>query len=480
MAQTSGTSPDDASIQEEMEAEIAQQLYLEPDIVTAEVENGDLTLRGSVPTLADRNRLYQIASATRGVQSIDNQLLVVPMDPIGDEQIIANIKQALFLNPATESYEVSILSNEGRVTLSGTVESYQEKDLAMKIASSIEGVKQIENDLEIDIPAERTDLEIEEDVRGLLAWDSTIDAADINVRSLHGKVYLIGTVSSLLEKNLARLSSWVVGVHDVDASGLRVDPLREHNFEALPLVDRSDENLVDAINQRFLQMPEVALENITIQANEGVVTLRGSVRNLHVRDEAVRAARSILGVEKIRNRLSVATTTQSNPELKSIIEDSLRQKGLSTFEDVSVEVIGNTAYLEGKVNSPLAYRTASDITRQTPGVAQVENELRVDNTDNKKFSVNWKWIQPMPNRWGYFNETIHDLQDAALASAVKENLSEDPWVSPSDIQVRADSGIVYLSGDIRSFKQKDAAIEAAFDAGARWVVTQNLEIVSPS
>jgi osmotically-inducible protein OsmY len=57
------------------------------------------------------------------------------------------VKSQLLINTNTTGTAINVDSDEGVVTLSGEVESGEEKDLAIRIASNTEGAKSVTDQL---------------------------------------------------------------------------------------------------------------------------------------------------------------------------------------------------------------------------------------------------------------------------------------------------------------------------------------------
>ncbi len=70
------------------------------------------------------------------------------MKPI-ENQLIEDLKQAMLQSPYFNGRELRLETDAGRVTLSGNVNSYFQKQMAQEALLKIDGVDKIENDLEV-------------------------------------------------------------------------------------------------------------------------------------------------------------------------------------------------------------------------------------------------------------------------------------------------------------------------------------------
>lgn len=68
---------------------------------------------------------------------------------IDDTEITAKVKTALLNEPGMQSMKITVVTSQGIVTLSGSADSQVNKDKAIKLTESIEGVKSVTSKLVI-------------------------------------------------------------------------------------------------------------------------------------------------------------------------------------------------------------------------------------------------------------------------------------------------------------------------------------------
>jgi osmotically-inducible protein OsmY len=177
---------------------------------------------------SDNERLVEegIAGAEHDQMRVRGVIDRITVTPVSrpDEDIRKDILTALLQDPATESYQVAVSVQDAVATLTGSVGSYAEKQLAARIAKGVKGVKEVRNDVTINYLAKRTDPEIAADVKARLQWDIWINGGLINPVVKDGKVTLTGTIGSAISKSRAFDDAWVNGVTSVDDSGLKIEP----------------------------------------------------------------------------------------------------------------------------------------------------------------------------------------------------------------------------------------------------------------
>jgi hyperosmotically inducible protein len=67
----------------------------------------------------------------------------------------------------------------------------------------------------------------------------------------------------------------------------------------------SDQSISTAVRSRFGANPALKTLNLTVDTQDGVVTLRGQVNNVDQRNAAQLEARAVQGVKSVKNELAV-------------------------------------------------------------------------------------------------------------------------------------------------------------------------------
>lgn len=122
--------------------------------------NGKVTLNGTANSGAAKELAGSLAKNTKGVVSVDNQLVVDELKPdaarnsgnpqnepggkIADTWITTKVKSTFMYSTNVKSHNISVSTNQGIVTLTGTVDSGAERALAVELAENIRGVNGVE------------------------------------------------------------------------------------------------------------------------------------------------------------------------------------------------------------------------------------------------------------------------------------------------------------------------------------------------
>jgi osmotically-inducible protein OsmY len=132
-------------------------------------------------------------------------------------------------------------------------------------------------------------------VRRRLRREPLVEADRIDLFTLNGRVYLMGSVATRYLKQLVSdLAARTAGVEAVSNS-LVVRPLD---------AGLSDAELKAAVERELFWSAAVDAEQVQVSVDKGVVTLRGTVDRWYELAEAAREARQA-GARRVRNRLKV-------------------------------------------------------------------------------------------------------------------------------------------------------------------------------
>ncbi len=157
----------DAWLKGKLEATLLFNEDLNSFAIETEVRNGVATLSGVVESDIDRDLAGEIARSVEGVTEVDNRLMVDQskaheryasaeneehrgfQQAVKDATLTAKVKTKLLVNENTGGLAIDVDSNNGAVTLTGVVDSEEEKQLAAQIAKNTGGVKAVSDRLTV-------------------------------------------------------------------------------------------------------------------------------------------------------------------------------------------------------------------------------------------------------------------------------------------------------------------------------------------
>ncbi|HJQ25804.1 MAG TPA: BON domain-containing protein [Blastocatellia bacterium] len=145
-----------------------------------------------------------------------------------DSWIALKTKLALVANSPTSGYETDVDVKEGVVTLTGKVDTNEAKTAAEQVAHKVEGVRNVNNQLQVVPEARRqevnaTDSRIKDGIQKLLDSDPKLQNLSLSVDSNAGVVSLDGSVDTVEQLwHAAQVIRKVPGVKAVVTSGVTV------------------------------------------------------------------------------------------------------------------------------------------------------------------------------------------------------------------------------------------------------------------
>ncbi len=135
---------------------------LNPLDIEVEVKGTTATLTGYVDSKVSKSLAKEIAMSVDGIEEVDNQLQVDPdkkkADPLDQKSLMSNVSDAtitvkvkskLLANAEVSGLDVNVDTDNREVTLSGAVNTDAERDLVYYIARNTDGVRSVNNHLEI-------------------------------------------------------------------------------------------------------------------------------------------------------------------------------------------------------------------------------------------------------------------------------------------------------------------------------------------
>lgn len=423
------------------------------DQIDSSTTKGIVTLTGVAPNLLTKEKAVRQAQMVKGVRAVVDQIEVRP-GTITDADLSKDVTRALLIDPATDSYDIRVTAADGTVTLSGTVDSWAEKQLAGTVAKGVRGVKGVANDIQLKAPATaRLDAEIEVEIERRFENDVWLTGTRLDAKVEDGIVTLSGDVGSALQKSRAEVRAYIMGVKSV-RNDINVDWRLRKNLQRTDYPNKTDEEIKRAVNDALLHDPRVWSFHPHVSVSNGLVTLTGLVDNLKAKRAAERDAKYTVGVKRVKNYLKVRLKDQPSDEhIADKVRSALVIDPLVDRYDISTIVRNGTVYLHGAVDNYYEKWRADDIASRVTGVTAVMNQIVV--------------VQD-PSRWA---------RDWEIKADIEDELWWSPFVDEENVQVFVKDGVATLTGSVDSWWERDIATENAFEGGARHV-RNNLVVIS--
>ncbi|SDR63505.1 Osmotically-inducible protein OsmY, contains BON domain [Rhizobiales bacterium GAS113] len=213
-----------------------------------------------------------------------------------DIDIKRDVEEELRFNPDLDATDVAVAVKDGVVTLSGFVRSYSQKWEAERTAKRVQGVAGLANDIEVRLPVfnQRPDPEIARDAVAAIQADLPYSSEHIRVVVRDGWTTLEGQVE------------WNYSRERAEQAVRRVRGTKgvTNLIQLAPRVAPTD--IKRKIEESFRRIAELDANRVTVEADGGVVTLKGAVRSWAERREAERVAWQVPGVTRVQNLITIS------------------------------------------------------------------------------------------------------------------------------------------------------------------------------
>ncbi len=379
---------------------------------------------------------------------INDTEMVVSEDPFTDAEITEAIERELEMSRGISPASILVATNEGIVTLSGSVNNILAQERAERIASMIKGTRAVINEINVE-PVSRTDAEILENINSALTNDPVTEVWQIEPVVNNGVVTLGGEVESWQEKQLAsRVVKGVAGVKQID-NQISI------NYKAQRTAPEIEQDIQSAL--QWDARVDSRLINVEVEGSQAILSgIVGSAfeKSLVITDAYVIGVMSVdandLEVEpwadEERMRAKILPELEDSA-IRDAVQDALLYDPRVAAFNLNVAVDEGAVTLTGTVDNLKAKRAAAQDARNTTGVWRVETNINV---------------QPQ-----------NELTDNEIVENITTRLQRDPYVNRQEIGVTVENGIAKLNGRVESYFEKwQAGDVAALAQGVTGVINQ--------
>ena len=237
-----------------------------------------------------------------------------------------SIWTAFALNRHLSPFKLGVVVRQGTATLSGSVENEVDRELAAQIAADVEGITDVDNQLQVDeglaeqMPARQSlaqrfdDATLTATIKSKLLWNTSTRDLHGSVATENGVVTLKGKAPTADAKLLAgSLASNTEGVYQVnnlislgaaDTSTTKAETAAKTTEDAL-----SDAWITSKVKASLLYSRSLDGLTINVETRTGMVSLSGAVDSSEAKAVALELARNIRGVRGVdADLLKVAVT----------------------------------------------------------------------------------------------------------------------------------------------------------------------------
>ena len=214
---------------------------------------------------------------------------------MSNDELQLDVSDELVWDPKIDSGSIAVAADDGVVTLKGTVGSFREKREAKKAAERVQGVKSVDDKLRVRLLLNsyaRDDADLRGAVLQALMLDSAVPST-IDAKVSNGIVTLTGTAQWRYQLDEAeKVAGNVMGVVGVGDEVNLINPTEPGDVQK-------------AIEHAFKRNAKLDAKGISVESNNGTITLTGAVSSWAEHDEALDAAWSAPGVTDVEDHIAV-------------------------------------------------------------------------------------------------------------------------------------------------------------------------------
>ena len=204
----------------ELRRRVVDELEYDPSIdattIAVAVQEGVVTLSGTVPNYAQKQSAERAVKRVAGVKAVAEDLTVKLAGAArNDTDIAHNALTNLRFNVSVPADRIRITVEDGWITMEGEVDWQYQRAAAENSVKYMQGVKGITDNIRIKSRIDTADIKAK--IQSAFARRAQLDANQIVVESVDGKVTLRGHVQSWSERRQAEDAAWAApGVTKVE------------------------------------------------------------------------------------------------------------------------------------------------------------------------------------------------------------------------------------------------------------------------
>ena len=224
-----------------------------------------------------------------------------------DDRIQSSAKDSYVFRTELKNDNININSNQGLVTLTGTVSEDSHKSLAEDTVSNMPGVKSVDNQLTVqgDQPPQNSDGWIGMRVKTALFFNRNVSAVNTEVDVSNGVVTLKGQADSQAQKDLTgEYAKDIDGVKGVD-NQMTIAQAGDNANQPSKDSKIDDASITAQVKMAFLTHHSTSAFKTGVSTTEGVVTLSGNATTAAAKDMASKVAGDINGVTNVVNNMTI-------------------------------------------------------------------------------------------------------------------------------------------------------------------------------
>jgi osmotically-inducible protein OsmY len=221
-----------------------------------------------------------------------------------DNSIESSAKKSYVFQTYLKADDIKVKSEDGAVSLTGTVSEESHKSLAQETVADLPGVKSVDNMLEVkgESPAKMSDAWITAKVKTIFLFHRNVSAMT-EVDTKAGIVTLQGKAANEAQKDLTtEYAKDIEGVKGVN-NEMTVGKIAKKKQTVGQKID--DASITAQVKMTLLYHRSTSALNTSVKTKRGVVTLSGKAKSGAEMDLAAKFANDVNGVKSVNNRMTI-------------------------------------------------------------------------------------------------------------------------------------------------------------------------------
>jgi osmotically-inducible protein OsmY len=221
-----------------------------------------------------------------------------------DNSIESSAKNSYVFRTYLKGDDIKVQSDDGAVTLTGTVSEESHKSLAEETVADLPGVKSVDNMLKVkgESPAKMSDAWITSKVKAMFLFHRNVSAMT-EVDTKQGIVTLQGKAANEAQKELTtEYAKDVEGVKGVN-NEMTVGKITNKKRTVGEKID--DASITAQVKTTLLYHRSTSALNTSVKTKRGVVTLSGKAKSGAEKNLATKFANDVNGVKSVNNQMTI-------------------------------------------------------------------------------------------------------------------------------------------------------------------------------
>jgi osmotically-inducible protein OsmY len=215
---------------------------------------------------------------------------------------------------------------------------------------------------------------------------------------------------------------------------------------------KSNAELQKDVQTAIAWEPLLTAAEVGVTVKDGIVSLTGTVDSYPKKAEAEKAAKGVVGVKAVVEEIKVKFNNffekLNDSEIATEILKALKWNIQTPSEKIKIKVESGWVTLDGELEWNYQKEEAENAIKNLGGVIGITNNISVKSNP----------------------------EDRIEKSDIESALYRDSSINTNKINVKVANHAVTLTGEARSWFEKDKATQIAWKAKGVWSVNNNMEI----